>query len=278
MHSPRLENSPLFSTTHRAVCIAAALTATLLTAPAAFATDNTGAITTTTDTTSERYSLTEGTLELRLDDESMMGHPTNYPHRHRRRVVRRPVKPAPATRNRGFGDDRSSIYFGIGGMGNVFIEGDRDATKVYRGGGGFDFMFGARFSKMFALELNYFVAFQSTDRSTVTQLQITDATLQGITLDGKLFFLPSSARIEPFAQFGVGAFFLTENFREELSGFGFNAGVGVDVRLSRMFAIGARALWRGFYIDNSANDYYGVATESAFLNTISGEAYLQVHF
>jgi len=131
---------------------------------------------------------------------------------------------------------------------------------------------------MFALELNYFLLFQTTDRSAYTQQQITDATLQGVTLNGKIFFVPSSARIEPYAQLGIGAYMLSESLREELSGVGFDLGIGVDIRLSHHFALGARALWRGFYVDNSANNYYAIATESAFLNTMSGEAYVQFHF
>ena len=225
------------------------------------------------------YSLTDTAL---LDaDATLLGHPTNYPHRHvrRRRVVRRRVvRRPPQQRRRRAGDDKSSIYFGVGGIGNYFFNGASDASRVYNGGGGIDLMFGARFNRLFALELNYFAAFQSTERSGATQQVINDAQLHGITLDGKIFVAPGLSRIEPYVQVGVGAYILSELFREELSGFGFQAGAGVDIRLTDNLALGVRGLYRGFYVDNSSNNYYAIATESAFLNTISGEAYVQFHF
>ena len=274
MHFPRLKSGS------RAIPAFAAAIAFLVAAPAALAetTDSASDESSIADSLLDQYSLTDETSDLQLDEANLIGHPTNYRHRHRRRRVTRRAAPTRGPRKRSFGDDRSSIYIGIGGMANFFIEGNRDVTKVYKGGGGFDLMFGARFSKFFALELNYFLAFQSTDRSTATLQQITDATLQGFTVDGKIFIIPSSARIEPYLQLGIGAFMLSETFREQLSGIGFDLGFGVDVRLSRNFALGARAQWRGFYVDNSSNNYYAVATESAFLNTISGEAYVQFHF
>lgn len=222
----------------------------------------------------EDLSLLDDDALFFADGDSAL-HPTNYPHRHRRRVRRvRRVRHPPAPVRR-FGDDRTSVYFGIGGLGNFFIQGSNQLSRVYEGGGGFSLQFGARFNRFFALELAYMAAFQNTQS---TAGNINTGTVQAVSIDGKVFVMPGSSRIEPFLQLGIGAYILSEALRHELTGVGFEVGGGVDIRFSHFFAVGARLLYRGFFVDNSDATYNAIPTESAFLNAITAEANVQFHF
>lgn len=207
------------------------------------------------------------------DKIALKAHPTNYPHRH---VGPQPMR-GPAW---GGGGGRSSIYFGIGVLGNYFFEGDKEVQKVYTGGGGFDLMFGARLAPPIAFEFNYIAAFQSTKDNLNTQSKQapSEGSVQALSLDAKIFLMPWSERIEPFAQIGVGAYMLSEALQEQLTGVGLDIGGGVDIRLSRFVALGMRLLYRGFYVDNSETNYNRLPTESAFLNTLSIEGNIQFHF
>lgn len=202
-------------------------------------------------------------------------HPAPYPHVHPRRVVRvvRPAPPPPSY------NSRSSVYFGIGGLGNFFIEGNDELSKVYRGGGGLDLTLGLRLNSYLAFELGWLASFQSTESTgTDGAAVLTDGSVQSVFFDGKIFLMPSSERIEPFLQIGFGAYILSESLRAELTGFGFHLGGGVDIRLSDFIAVGLKVMYHGFYVDNSERSYYAIPTESAFLNTIMAEANLQFHF
>jgi hypothetical protein len=77
---------------------------------------------------------------------------------------------------------------------------------------------------------------------------------------------------------GLGAYLLSEAFREQLTGVGLNLGGGVDIRFGGPVGLGLRLLYRGFYVDNSDRSYNAIATEAAFLNTLTAEANLQIHF
>ena len=215
---------------------------------------------------------TQGGSESGLLGGTTLRHPSPYPHYHRPRYYRP---------QRRFGDARTSFYFGIGGVGHFFLESEQDLTKVYRGGGGFNLMLGARLNRFLAFELSYMASFQQTRDNTAPSTKsstIRNGSVQAASLDAKVFFIPGSTRIEPFFQVGVGAYLLAEDFQEELAGFGFDIGVGVDIRLTRSIALGARFLYRGFHVDNSDRSYYKVPTESAFLNTLTLEGNIQFHF
>jgi opacity protein-like surface antigen len=239
----------------------------------------TAALADTPDGTEPTSLLNDQTADEAVQDEEAL-HPSRYPHTHRRRrrarrrkPVRRVqrVKPAPL-------DERVGVYLGIGAMGNVFVDGDSDLSKVYNGGGGLGITLGGRFSRFFALEMAYNILFQSTEVVTTTGPQINDAALQAISIDGKIFIAPGSTRIEPYLQVGIGAYLLSETFTEELTGIGFDLGGGVDIRLNQHVALGLKALWRGFYVDNADSVYRAIPTQSAFLNTISGEAQIRYQF
>jgi hypothetical protein len=161
-------------------------------------------------------------------------------------------------------------------MGNYFVGGGNDLSRVYEGGGGLNFLFGVR-GHSGAIEFNFFGSAQATS-SVDDSTDIRNGTLSGFTIDGKIFLMPQSTRIEPYVQFGLGGYELAEELSEGLSGFGLNAGGGVDVRLSPLLGIGIQLMYRGFRVDNSRNTWNAVPTEIAFLNTLSLGGNLHFHF
>ena len=72
---------------------------------------------------------------------------------------------------------------------------------------------------------------------------------------------------------------LSETFAYELSGFGLDIGGGVDIRFTDNIGLGIKALYRGFYVDNTADDYYlYLQREAAFVDSLTAEATLQFYF
>lgn len=201
-------------------------------------------------------------------------HPTNFPHRHRRR--RRVVRGGGDGGNANWG--RMGVYLGIGVLGNFFLDTGANISQTYSGGGGFSILVGARLGGFIALELGYFAAFQESQTTSNSSASISSATLQSIGLDAKVYLAPALRRFEPFLQIGIGAYIMSENFKEELTGVGIDLGGGIDIRIVEHFGIGLRLLYRGFYVDNSDATYAKVATDSAFLNTFTIEAHAHIHF
>lgn len=167
----------------------------------------------------------------------------------------------------------------MGGIGHFVIDDTTTSLdNAYNGGGGFIVGLGFRIMPMLALEANWMASFQST--SVQTNLgSMPVNTIHSLNLDAKIFYLPWSQRIEPYIQVGVGAYMLAETFAYELSGFGFDIGGGVDIRLTDSLGIGLKALYRGFYVDNTDDDYYVyLQREAAFVDSITAEATLQFYF
>ena len=94
----------------------------------------------------------------------------------------------------------------------------------------------------------------------------------------KINLTPGPARIEPYLQIGVGAYIFSEEFQEDLVGAGMRVGGGVDIELNPFIKLGLRVLYHGFYMDNSDDELGKVATDSAYLNIITGSANIQFHF
>ncbi len=208
------------------------------------------------------------------DADDASAHPAPYPHIHPRRRVVQVAPAAPPPRY----NSRTGGYIGLGGLGNFFIQGEDEFSKIYRGGGGFDLFLGFRLNDFIAFEFGWLAAFQEVEQSTTSTTTLSSGAMQSVYFDGKIFIVPSSERIEPFVQLGVGAYILSESLNAELTGFGFHIGGGVDVRLSDFVALGLKLMYHGFYVDNSDRYYQQVPTESAFLNTVSIEGNVQFHF
>jgi hypothetical protein len=192
-----------------------------------------------------------------------------YPPRHRYVPSRRP--------RRSWADPRASVYIGAGVVGDFIWQTQNDLTSVMQSGGGLDIFFGFRFNRYFALELAYVGTFHSTSGEVAADYD--RGMLHGGTLDGKIFLLPSSSRIEPFVQVGGGVYsFVEEGFtmNRELTGGGFHLGGGLDIRLNQTIGIGLRVLYKGIFVDNGTDYYF--ATEQAYINQITAGANLQIHF
>ena len=196
-----------------------------------------------------------------------------YPPRHRYVPHRRPRrKPA---------DPRSSFYIGGGIVGDYISETENQLTRIINSGGGFDIFFGFRFNRYFALELGYVGTLHTTNDDLTTSGQWADYSkgmLHGLAIDGKIFLMPSSSRLEPFLQLGGGAYsFARQGYEHrDLNGGGFHLGGGVDIRFNPVIAVGIRALYKGLYLDNATN--YLPATENAYFNQFTIGANLQIHF
>ncbi len=206
-------------------------------------------------------------------------HPTNYPHRHVEPGYGPPAQPSPVYRQ-GKWHPRGSVYFGIGGLGNVFFEQQTQITQVYRGGGGFELFLGARLNDYVAFEASWLAAFQRTATTSTQNGNVSPigASVMALDVNAKIYIVPWLQRIEPFVQLGVGAYFLTESFVQRLTGFGLDVGLGVDIRFSPVIGIGVRAVYRGFYVDNREQSYNNIPTQAAWLNMMTFEGNLQFHF
>jgi hypothetical protein len=214
---------------------------------------------------------------------SAQDQPTRY-YRYRRirRVRRYPTRATPVRHpRRASVDPRSSVYLGVGGVGDFNIETDNDLTRIMRSGGGFDLFLGFRINRYVALELGYVGTSHATGDDIVMAASPGAAErgwLHGVTLDAKVFLIPKSRRIEPFLQLGGGGYaFVRQGYSDtDLGGGGFHLGGGVDIRFNRTIAVGVRALYKGLWLDNETPWY--PATNGAFFSQITLGANLQIHF
>lgn len=172
---------------------------------------------------------------------------------------------------------RTGLYLGLGGSADFVFAGSAALTELVRSGGGFHLFGGLRMSRFVALEIGY--------RATSHEVDLPQGTterglFQAIGVDGKVFLLPSSARLEPFLQAGGGlvGFFSEGLASRELDGFGLNLGGGVDVRLGRAVTLGTRLLYRAVFVNEYDSAFFGVPPESAHFNLVGGEVNLQFHF
>jgi len=223
----------------------------------------------------------------RADAEAVLGSEQDTPvryyrYRRIRRVRRYPTRSAPVRHPRRTSvDPRSSIYLGLGGLGDFNFETENELTRIMRSGGGFDLFLGFRANQYFALELGYVLTIHSTG-DEIAQAASNGADergmLHGVTLDAKIFLIPKSRRIEPFVQVGGGGYaFVREGAPDaDLGGGGFHVGGGVDIRFNHSIALGLRALYKGLYLDNSTPWY--PTTEAAFFSQFTLGANLQLHF
>jgi hypothetical protein len=201
------------------------------------------------------------------EERVLEGHPPASGKHHRRH------RPARVVHDRG----RSGAYIGLGVVGNYFVETDDELSKVYSGGGGLSLMIGARLSPFLGIELSYMGSFQSTNSAQFTSTP-DNAMIQSVGGDMKMYLVPQSARLQPYLQLGAAVYMFSEEFREELTGGGLRAGGGVDFGITPSATLGFRLLYHGFYVDNSDAEYGILATESAFLNTLTIEGNVQFHF
>ena len=205
-----------------------------------------------------------------------------YRYRRIRRIRRYPDRGTPVRHpRRGWVDPRSSVYVGLGALGDFNVETENDLTRIFRSGGGFDLFLGLRANRFFALEVGYVATIHSTDDELVQAAShgaYERGVLHGVSLDAKVFLVPTTRRIEPYVQVGGGGYtFVREGFSDsDLGGGGFHLGGGVVIRFNRAVAVGLRALYKGLYMDNATPWF--PATEGAFFSQLTLGANLQLHF
>jgi len=204
-------------------------------------------------------------------DENTEAQVTLPPPRHR---VAPPRRRRRRRRNR---RRKNPVYLGIGGVGTFVLQGDSGVTELVRSGGGFNVFLGTRVSPYWGVELGLGVSMHNTERSGG---KVETNLLSNASIDGKVFLAPKSTRLEPFLQIGAGYYSLfSDGFSSsELTGLGVHFGGGIDLRLNPAIAIGARALYKGIYVNNYEEQFWGVPPESAFMNTINGEVNVQFYF
>jgi hypothetical protein len=173
-------------------------------------------------------------------------------------------------------DPRLGPYLSVGLHTLYNAQTDNDLTRSMDAGGGFSLGFGFRVSRATALEVAFDHSWMGSSNSQSGGVGVLD----GLTFDVLLFPMPSSTRIEPFLDLGAGLYRFDRTdyafFGSELSGAGFHAGGGVQVRFSDLLGVTLRGRYRGAYVSN--HDYVVSQPTSAYFNQLMAELALKVFF
>ena len=171
---------------------------------------------------------------------------------------------------------RKRFYFVLGSASNfVAPQEGSSLSQILGQGGGFLVSFGRRLSSRLATETTLFMTFHQAGPS----LNFDSAVLIGISADAKLFLLPWATRLEPYIQLGLGGYVMArDGIQDPLEGFGFQAGIGVDYRLSSTFSLSAKLLYRGAYLDNREARAGFFPTEIAFISMAALDAGVKISF
>jgi len=214
-------------------------------------------------------------LGLLILPDLAVAQPVAHSGYHRRKPGRSTWAPVPRPR-RESATNRLGVYIGGGLVADYLVDSGNDLTRFIRTGWGGDLFLGLRLSPKFALELGGNMSFHDTDPNL--QPHYDQAILSGLTLDLKYFLFPDSVRIEPFLQGGAGFYNVSEEGLEgrEMTGGGWHAGGGLELRLSKSLGLGARVLYKGMYMDNGTE--LEPATRSVYLNHLSGDLSVSLHF
>jgi hypothetical protein len=136
---------------------------------------------------------------------------------------------------------RRHFYLGAEGLGVVVLHQTGPRAFLDHGGGVRLFL-GGRLSRIFALEFAWEPTFHNNEMDIFGR-RIGTLGLEALTVDGKLY--PLSGRIQPYLDFGAGAYLLGDNFSVFAAGPGYQLGGGVDFWLSPHFSLGVKTLYRG---------------------------------
>ena len=192
-------------------------------------------------------------------------HPATYSHRH---------QSVPPRSRRAKRVKASPYYLSLTVIGNFVAPEERsDMSQVLEAGGGASLIFGRRINRYLAFEASAFVTFHQAGNV----VNFNTGALAGFTADTRIFILPSARRFEPYVQLGLGSYLLArEGMNELLQGIGLQGGVGIDLNLNPMMAIGVKALYRSAYLDNRMGHWNPFPRESAFVSMVTGEIGLTI--
>lgn len=144
---------------------------------------------------------------------------------------------------------RSGAYV-TGGVGLIGSGTTPDNAEL-SDGTGLGLGVGYRFTPQLAVEGDLLIG-SYTKAPIEGETNNSDASLLGATV-GIKYFMPIDKRIEGFGQLGVGILQLKGLGSEDLQGTVVDLGGGVDYRLSKEFAIGAKVGYMHFLGDDSAD-------------------------
>lgn len=166
-------------------------------------------------------------------------------------------------------DAKEGFYLGGKALYNI-IDGDFDGSSGPEtdNGPGFGLILGYQFTSAFSLQLDLNVS--RHDASVVDGAPVSDAEYDAILLGFKQAFI-TDRPVRPFFRAGVGLFSFTieDPFIGdlELSGNGFEFGLGIDYYLSESFSIGAAVNRR--FVDYDEFEIDGISGD--FDRKISGD-------
>ncbi len=192
------------------------------------------------------------TVVASLPSPAQALHPAPFPHRHVREEVPEPPQPEPEEKRRRPRRDVEephylpSLYLGVGaGLAGVVPDGHASSLSTELGaGGGFELFLGWRLNEFAAVDLEWMSTFHRGKDSFNSGLL---SALNGIVR----VYLMEPDDFEPYALVGVGLFLLNRDGDSlgTLNGPGFVAGAGLDWHLNRVVTLGAKAMYRGAYLD-----------------------------
>jgi hypothetical protein len=166
------------------------------------------------------------------------------------------------------------LYIGAGAVGTRILS-QQGGPELLDDGAGLSLYSGLRVSPNLALELGLMTTLHNPeDVATPFGRDVDYLVLSGLTADAKIYFQTRSPGVEPFVQGGLGVYFLdSQHFGAQSVGSGFQAGGGVDFRLSPHVDLGVRGLYRGLAMGPPAAGF-----DDTFVSAMTAEANLTIRF
>ena len=206
-------------------------------------------------------------------------HPTNFPHQHVEHPTPEP-QPVMSVPEVDLLGERLRAYVGIGLTGGGLIPDGNQLSEGLGAGGGFELFVGGRLNQWVGADLEWSTTIHGTEGDPGFRV---DAGLLS-TLSGLVrVFMTAPQVFEPYAVFGITLITADGGPQSSLSlmGLGFTAGLGLDIYLSTNVALGIKALYRGGFLDNSADrvDYLpDFPDEASFISLVTGSTHVRLSF
>ena len=185
---------------------------------------------------------------------------------------------------------RMHAYMGgqLMGIGAVDQTAGEDQGYLSRFGGGIGLFGGVRLSPHWSLEGNWTFALhdEAIAGPNVGDGHFESIYLMSVTADVKVH-LPTNSPMEPYLQVGggllmSGAIHLDDRVEQRPDSFGvgamINAGVGLDLWVTRHISMGARVLYRGMAMGEAVDEVKDEQPIRNFVHGISVDAFAAIHF
>lgn len=168
----------------------------------------------------------------------------------------------------------AGMYVGAGFVGTRILSQD-GGDELLKDGIGLSLYTGIRLNQRLALEAGIASTFHNPERVQTSYGDDVDwLVLNAGTVDAKVFFPGSNAKVTPYAQGGLGLYLLDSDYLGTQSvGSGFQLGGGVQFDLGPGIALGVRALYRGISMGPPESD-----RDNTFISAFSAEGNLSLRF